>query len=409
MNGGTIYQARRRLKWPGLAAVVVSVVHIMKGEIDSQKILDGQPTNNITAFLLRSGSHCDPAKLKSNTHRSFVGSFILGTGFTFDDANTKSAVTPLSVMRRLIQEDPRNEQVIFPFIGGQEVNSSATHAHHRYVINFGDRGEDECRALWPELMRIVEAKVKPRRLRTAERSKSSHGRRAAVWWQIYHQARKLYAAIADLDHVLVTGAAATKYHAFARISARQVFSHKLIVFPQSSYAAFGSLQASPHEIWRAAFGSTLKDDFTYTPSDVFETFPFPRQWTTDRTLEAVGQAYYEFRADLMVMNDEGLTKTYNRYHDPDERNPDIAELRILHAAMDRAVLDAYGWTDIPTDCEFFPQHEKDNDDGSSRRRKRYLYRWPDSVRDEVLGRLMDLNAERAEEERCVASKEKRKR
>ena len=409
MNGGTIYQARRRQKWPGLAAVIVSVVHIMKGRIVGQKNLDGQPANNITAFLLRSGSHSDPARLKSNTHLSFVGCVILGTGFTFDDANTKGAATPLSVMHGLIQDDPRNGQVIFPFIGGQEVNSSATHAHHRYVVNFGDRGENECRALWPELMRIVEAKVKPQRLRTAERSKSSHGRRAAIWWQIYHQAKRLYAAIADLDRVLVTGAAATKYHAFARIPSRQVFSHKLIVFPQSSYAAFGSLQASPHEVWRAAFGSTLKDDFTYTPSDVFETFPFPRNWTTDPTLEAAGEAYYDFRADLMVMNNEGLTKTYNRFHNPDERNPDIAELRTLHAAMDRAVLDAYGWTDIPADCEFLPEHEDDDDGSSSRRKKRYRYRWPDPVRDEVLGRLIGLNAERAEEERRAASEEARKR
>ena len=121
----------------------------------------------------------------------------------------------------------------------------------------------------------------------------------------------------------------------------------------------------------------MKDDLRYTPSDVFETFPFPRNWTTDPTLEAAGEAYYDFRADLMVMNNEGLTKTYNRFHDPDERNPDIAELRSLHAAMDRAVLDAYGWTDIPTDCEFLPEHEDDGDESSSRRKKRYRYRWPD--------------------------------
>ena len=29
-NGGVIYNATRRYKWPGMAAVVVSVVHIMK-------------------------------------------------------------------------------------------------------------------------------------------------------------------------------------------------------------------------------------------------------------------------------------------------------------------------------------------------------------------------------------------
>ena len=42
----------------------------------------------------------------------------------------------------------------------------------------------------------------------------------------------------------------------------------------------------------------------------------------------------------MVRNDEGLTRTYNRFHDPEERDPEMLKLRELHAAMDRAVLDA---------------------------------------------------------------------
>jgi hypothetical protein len=54
----------------------------------------------------------------------------------------------------------------------------------------------------------------------------------------------------------------------------------------------------------------------------------------------------------MVRNDEGLTKTYNRFHDPNESDADLLKLRELHAAMDRAVLDAYGWGDAPTECEF---------------------------------------------------------
>ena len=77
--------------------------------------------------------------------------------------------------------------------------------------------------------------------------------------------------------------------------------------------------------------------------DCFETFPFPENWKSNAVLEAVGKAYYEFRAALMVNNNEGLTKTYNRFHDPEERDPEILKLRELHAAIDRAVLDAYGW------------------------------------------------------------------
>jgi hypothetical protein len=53
-----------------------------------------------------------------------------------------------------------------------------------------------------------------------------------------------------------------------------------------------------------------------------------------------------------VRNNEGLTKTYDRFHDPEERSPDILPLRELHDAMDRSVLDSYGWHDLAPRCEF---------------------------------------------------------
>ena len=99
----------------------------------------------------------------------------------------------------------------------------------------------------------------------------------------------------------------------------------------------------------------------------------------------------------MVRKDEGMTKTYNRFHDPYEDDSDIEKLRELHAAMDRAVLDAYGWTDIPTDCDFLLDYEIDEATWG-RKKKPYRYRWPDAIRDEILARLLALNAERAAEE-----------
>jgi hypothetical protein len=118
-------------------------------------------------------------------------------------------------------------------------------------------------------------------------------------------------------------------------------------------------------------------------------------------LQAAGKEYYEFRAALMVRNNEGLTKTYNRFHDPNERSPDIFKLRELHAAMDRAVLDAYGWTDLQPTCEFLLDYEEEEDEeesGGRQRKKPWRYRWPDDFRDEVLARLLELNKQRAEQE-----------
>ena len=108
----------------------------------------------------------------------------------------------------------------------------------------------------------------------------------------------------------------------------------------------------------------------------------------------------------MVRNNEGLTKTYNRFHDPDEHASDTLKLRDLHAAMDRAVLDAYGWTDVQPRCEFILDYEDDENDTPgqpSRRKKPWRYRWPDEMRDEILGRLLELNAQRAKQEALVGA------
>jgi hypothetical protein len=395
-HGGEIYAARKRVKWPGRsAAVVVSVVHIFKGQFDGQRLLDGRSVPVITAYLFHAGGHQDPARLAANAGKSFQGSIVLGMGFTFDDTDKKGVATPIAEMERLIAENPANAEVIFPYIGGQEVNDSPTYAHHRYVINFGERSEEECRTRWPELMAIVEERVKPER--AALPPKNAWNRDVATrWWQFGADRRGLQAAIADLDRVLVICRHQPQWGA-AFLSADAVFAESLVVFAFDTYAAFCALQSRPHEIWARFFGSTLEDRLRYTPSDCFETFPFPPKWESDSSLEAAGQAYYDFRAALMVRNDEGLTKTYNRFHDPCEHDLEIERLRELHADMDRAVLRAYGWDDIPTECEFLLDYEIDEEEWRNKK-KPYRYRWHDEVRDEVLARLIALNAERAAEE-----------
>ena len=128
----------------------------------------------------------------------------------------------------------------------------------------------------------------------------------------------------------------------------------------------------------------MKDDLRYTPSDCYETFPFPVVFASNAALETTGKAYYDFRAALMVRNNEGLTKTYNRFHDPNERDPDILKLRELHDAMDRAVLTAYGppFSDftVPS-CEFLLDYEIDDEEWGDRK-KPYRYRWSDDVQAE---------------------------
>lgn len=206
----------------------------------------------------------------------------------------------------------------------------------------------------------------------------------------------MYKAIGGLDQILVNSQVSSHVQ-FAFLSPNIVFSHAVNVFALSTYASFCSLQSRPHESWARFFGSSMKDDLRYTPSDCFETFPFPDNWETRPSLEDAGKTYYEFRAALMLKDNEGLTRIYNRLHDPYEDSPDILRLRELHSAMDRAVLDAYGWQDIPTACEFLLDYEIDEEEWGDKK-KPWRHRWPDDVRDEVLARLLELNAKRAKEE-----------
>jgi hypothetical protein len=396
-HGGTIFSARKRLKWPGLAAVVVSVVHVAKsgGRLGAHLapfVLDGEPVPKITAFLFHSGGHEDPLRLRSNESTSFQGSILVGMGFTFDDDSQEA--TSLAEMARLIQKDPRNAERIFPYIGGEEVNDSPKHTHSRYVINFGEMPESEARH-WPDLMSIVETKVRPAR---ATVKRDAHRER---WWRYGDSRPGLYEAIRGMDRALVCPRH-QQHWAVTFLPTNVVFSEALVVFATDANSSLTLLSSRLHEEWVRSFGSSLEDRLRYTPSDCLETFPFPRGWADDRSLENAGSEYHDFRHTRMVRSNEGLTETYNRFHDPDERDPDILKLRELHAAMDRAVLGAYGWTDLQPTCEFLLDYEEEESDDpsahKSKKKKPWRYRWPDAFRDEVLARLLALNAERAAEE-----------
>jgi hypothetical protein len=101
----------------------------------------------------------------------------------------------------------------------------------------------------------------------------------------------------------------------------------------------------------------------------------------------------------MVAADEGMTKTYNRFHNPLERRGYIKTLRDLHAAMDDAVLRAYGWHDLADEArgDSRPRFLTEADEPDHAYQNRLF--WPAPFRDQVLARLLDLNKSRAAAER----------
>ena len=289
-------------------------------------------------------------------------------GFTFDDvAAAKGEAESLAAMRALIARAPRNAERIFPHIGGEEVNSDPCHVFHRYVIDFVDfplKREPQSKTWvamtdrehqdalregfvlieypdavaedWPDLLEIIAQRVK--RGRSAQ-NREAHARR---WWKFGDRQPSLCKAIAEFDSVLAINFGALTQRALAKMHSINIFAHTLCIFAFSSPTHFVVLQSNVHECWARFFSSTTGDGLRYTPSDSFRNFPFPANFETDPALEAAGEASHAFRAKLMIARNEGLTKTYNRFHARFAVAQDIATLRTLHAQMAAAVLTAYG-------------------------------------------------------------------
>ncbi len=378
-SGGVIFDATTRLLWPGTAAVSVCIVHVAKGRIEIRARLDGRGVERITAFLSSVGGDEDPVRLSANRGIAYYGSKVSGIGFVFDDGN--SDANPTSEMRRLIEKDERNNERVYGYVGGEDINSMPDRRPSRFVIDFGEMSEAEARG-WPDLFGIVERRVKPARAKVTQRD------RRELWWLHVNRSPQQRAYVAEHRRCLALSQLST-HLALEFIGADVVVSHTAIVVLFRTHSHFAILQSRTHSAWATHLSSSLKNDLRYTPSSTFDTFPFPNPNAQSvlPTLETIGARLYDARATHMVDTCQGLTQTYNLLKDPDCHDEPIVELRRLHEEIDRAVLDAYGWSDVeaPPYCPATPAEEKASE----------------AFQEEVIDRLFVLNAERAEEERAL--------
>jgi hypothetical protein len=293
---------------------------------------------------------------------------------------------------RFISEDSKSANRIRPYLGAEEMNESPDAGPVRWVIYMEGLDEDAAKK-YPILYAHLSGTVR------LQRQDSSEKRLRERWWLYSRPANELYSACNGMTHILASGRAST-HLCFVFQSTNTIFSDALTCFIFERYNGFAILQSRIHERWARFFGSSLKDDPRYIPEDCFETFPLPSGYESDAKLQSQGQAYYQHRAQLMLQNNSGLTAIYNRFHDPEDDSPEIVRLRELQQLMDRAVLDAYGWTDIQPRCEFIPEFEdeEEGEENDSSTKVKYRYRWPDEIRDDVLARLLELNRQRALEE-----------
>jgi type I restriction-modification system DNA methylase subunit len=406
-QGGAINHAVKNMRWPGQAAVVVSLVTITKQKWKGKFVLDANEVEVITPYLDSAETLLNPYQLKINENKSFQGSIVLGKGFVLESSEAEY----------LVNKNPLNKEVLFPYINGDDLNNDPNQAPGRWVINFS--GWDINKAMnYCDCFERIELLVKPERLKNTY-SKTAREK----WWQYERMRVELYDSIKTNSKVLCISQN-TKPVAFAFVDNSVIFDAKLIAFTTKSYTEFLILQSDIHTSWGWKYGTTLgAGTLVYTPTAVYQTFPFPHRFNlqNSKELESIGVAYHEFRRQLMLDMQLGLTKTYNLFHSnaitaqaANEKDKQVAvlqkhldktdntilfdqaiqgilKLRELHVQMDESVLDAYGWKDIDLLHDFYEvDYLPEND--------RVRYTIHPEARKEILKRLLQLNHERYAEE-----------
>jgi hypothetical protein len=383
-QGGTITFARRFIKWPGAANVEVNLVAIRKRAASSElravsPILDGQPVPFISSRL-DSEPEAEPKRLRQNEGKAFQGSIVLGMGFVLEPHEAEA----------LIAKDTRNADCLFPYLNGEDLNSHPEQMPSRWVICFHDWDLERAKQ-YPDLLRIVEERVKPER--EALRNRDDR-RDRENWWRFARYRGDMRPAIAPLRRVLVRSRV-SELHAFVFVPMGYVYSDATVVFAFDDDYHFALLQSSVHEVWLRKQASSLRTDIRYTTTDCFDTFPFPAEeyrrvasgmWRVEplqgpfAEAARIGAVYHEHRHQIMLARKLSLTKIYNLFHDPACTDADIVRLRELHAEMDRAILACYGWEDLEPSHGFYQ-----NDRGQMR------FTISPEARREVLVRLLQLN------------------
>lgn len=371
--GWVIHRAVKSEPWPNEATLEIAKLWLWDGPWSGAPYLNGTPgPAKITATLERSGRTTGtPNRLVASAGQAFIGCALNTTTFILDHDEATA----------LLRADSRNAQVVKPYLNGQELNDHAAQRPSRWAIDFADlplAQAERYQAPFELLEHRVRAEVE---------SKIGYPGWADRWWQFWRPRRELAAAIVGLQRVLVI-ALTSKAVLPVWVPNNIVFSHATGVFVYDDDAHFGLLSSAFHWSWALTHSSTLETRIRYTPSDVFETFPQPMPQTGSswERVDVNGSALNEFRANLMANTNLGLTKTYNRVHDFDERDPDIARLRELHVQLDYAVRDAYGWSDLVLD-----HHHWETPQGMR-------FTVSPAAKDELLDRLLELNHHRYAEE-----------
>jgi hypothetical protein len=392
-NGATIYAAWPNEPWPGSAAVVTSRIQIYKGDWRATRSLLGLPVQHISAYLT-SQADWVPKRLSSNEGKAFIGSLLNGIGFVLDNEEAK----------KLIDEHSKYSKVVFPYLGGQDINTHPEQKPSRWVINFWDWTEGRAWE-YEKAIQIVHERVKPHRDQVSAAKKKVREN----WWLYEASAKELYHTIgfgrffekhpegwnirAPARQRVLALTRVSKTLAFSFVSPEQIFSEQTVIFPFDLGSDFALLQSNIHAAFAWQHSSRMKSDLRYGPSDALEPFPFPVNLleASGVDLDALGERLHRERSNIMSADHIGLTKLYNRFHSDTENDPRIKGLRTVQSEVDVAVARAYGWEDLELGHGFHEvSYLPEND--------RIRFTISEAARLELLRRLSELNRERYQEE-----------
>lgn len=244
----------------------------------------------------------------------------------------------------LLADDQRNHDVVFPFLIGSELLTSMK--PRRWIIDFQKRSVLEARG-YLAAYNLVEERVLPYVQGYADRERAETSKSTGqdqnwlqTWWQHFRCRDEMVARINVLSRYIACSDT-TKRPVFVFIHPGIRPDHKLRVFAFDDDYSFGMLQSYAHWLWFITKCSKLTERFNYTSTSVFDPFPWPQSPTIaqiDAVAEA-GQEVRRVRADALTKIKGGLRALYRTLELPG-KNP----LKDAHAALDRAVLDAYGFS-----------------------------------------------------------------
>jgi hypothetical protein len=369
-SGFTILRAVRSAPWPAssaslnYAAVWGTMTHVGSSPA---RVLDGLRCSTISP-LLEPGGRVDgpPVRLHENAGIAFQGCILQGMGF----------VVPPELAREWVVTDPRNGEVVRPYLNGDDVNTIPDSSPTNWVVDFYDRELSVARSYSLPMLQ-VESKVRPERIDNNRKAIRER------WWQFAEKRPGMRVALRELAECVVIRQSSDAL-APTMVPTDQVIDQTVIAFATDSHGTLAILSSAAHQYWVIQYGlSTMGGVARYTPSNVFETFPRPEP--TD-WLERIGRTLDTERREVLRRRDIGLTKLYKLVNDPtipDSADADVDRVRAIHVELDQAVMDAYGWSNIPLDPGFHSY--------------RQMNRWTVSsaARVEILDRLLEENHRRA--------------